>query len=100
MVSDGRSYRCARAASQPASGADAKDLLGTIGRPMTDQLPIPLRDQVRAAIARAWDRGVGSGALPHDPEAGAGAIAVDRPSNPEHGDFATNLALRLAKPLR
>jgi arginyl-tRNA synthetase len=57
---------------------------------------IPLRDQVRAAIARAWDRGVGSGALPRDPEAGAGAIVVDRPGNPEHGDFATNLALRLA----
>src|SRR5947208_7533444 len=61
---------------------------------------IPLRDQVRAAIARAWDRGVGSGALPRDAEAGAGAIAVDRPGNPEHGDFATNLALRLARPLK
>jgi arginyl-tRNA synthetase len=60
---------------------------------------IPLRDQVRAAIARAWDRGVGAGALPRDPDAGVGAIAVDRPANPEHGDFATNLALRLAKPL-
>ena len=60
---------------------------------------IPLRDQVRAAIARAWDRGVGSGALPRDPEAGAGVIGVDRPGKPEHGDFATNLALRLAKPL-
>jgi len=67
---------------------------------MTDQPPIPLRDQVRAAIARAWDKGVGSGALPRDPEAGSGAIAVDRPANPDHGDFATNLALRLAKPLK
>jgi len=74
---------------------------------MTDPEPapppapsIPLRDQVRAAIARAWDRGVGSGALPRDEESGSGAIAVDRPTNPEHGDFATNLALRLAKPLR
>jgi arginyl-tRNA synthetase len=62
--------------------------------------PIPVRDQVRAAIARAWDRGVGSGALPVDPDAGAGGIAVDRPGNPDHGDFATNLALRLAKPLK
>jgi arginyl-tRNA synthetase len=60
---------------------------------------IPLRDQVRAAIARAWDRGVGSGALPRDAEAGTGVIAVDRPGKPEHGDFATNLALRLARPL-
>jgi arginyl-tRNA synthetase len=61
---------------------------------------IPLRDQVRAAIARAWDRGVGSGALPRDAEAGTGVIAVDRPGKPEHGDFATNLALRLARPLK
>ncbi len=63
-------------------------------------LPIPLRDQVRAAIARAWDKGAGSGALPADPERGAGEIEVSRPSNPDHGDFATNLALRLAKPLQ
>ncbi|HLX34711.1 MAG TPA: arginine--tRNA ligase [Candidatus Limnocylindrales bacterium] len=62
--------------------------------------PAPLRDQVRAAIARAWDRGVGSGALPRDEGAGGGEIAVDRPSNREHGDFATNLALRLARPLK
>jgi arginyl-tRNA synthetase len=72
-------------------------------QPRTTSAPaprIPLRDEVRAAIARAWDRGVGSGALPRDEESGSGAIVVDRPANPEHGDFATNLALRLAKPLR
>ena len=66
----------------------------------TSPVPVPLRDQVRAAIARAWDKGAGSGALPADPERGSGEIVVDRPSNPDHGDFATNLALRLAKPLQ
>jgi len=97
-----------RAADSPPSGGapgheallappGGSDPLGTIGPPMTDL--IPLRDQVRAAIARAWDRGVGAGALPRDEAAGAGAIEVDRPGNPDHGDFATNLALRLAKPL-
>jgi arginyl-tRNA synthetase len=66
----------------------------------TSPVPVPLRDQVRAAIARAWDKGAGSGALPADPERGSGEIVVDRPGNPDHGDFATNLALRLAKPLQ
>jgi arginyl-tRNA synthetase len=58
-----------------------------------------LRDQVRAAIARAWDRAVASGALPAVPRDGSGPIDVARPTNPDHGDFSTNLALRLAKPL-
>jgi arginyl-tRNA synthetase len=58
-----------------------------------------LRDQVRAAVARAWDQAVASGALPGEPEDGSGAIDVARPANPDHGDFSTNLALRLAKPL-
>jgi arginyl-tRNA synthetase len=60
----------------------------------------PLRDQVRAAVARAWDRAVASGALPPEPRDGSGDIVVERPANPDHGDFATNLALRLARPLR
>ncbi len=58
-----------------------------------------LRDQVRAAVARAWDRAVASGALPAEPGDGSGPIDIARPSNAEHGDFSTNLALRLAKPL-
>jgi arginyl-tRNA synthetase len=58
-----------------------------------------LRDQVRAAIARAWDRAVASGALPDEPRDGSGPIDVARPANADHGDFSTNLALRLAKPL-
>jgi len=60
---------------------------------------ISLRDQVRAAIARAWDRAVASGELPAEPPDGSGQIDITRPTNPEHGDFSTNLALRLARPL-
>ncbi len=40
-----------------------------------------------------------SGALPAEPGDGSGGIDIARPSNPDHGDFSTNLALRLAKPL-
>jgi len=70
--------------------------------PMTDR-PMagpPLRDQMRAAIARAWDRAVAAGTLPAEPRDGSGGIDVDRPGNPAHGDFSTNLALRLARPLK
>jgi arginyl-tRNA synthetase len=74
------------------------------GATVTDRPPstsgAPLRDLVRAAIARAWDRAVAGGALPAEPSDGSGAIDVERPANPDHGDFATNLALRLARPLR
>jgi arginyl-tRNA synthetase len=68
-----------------------------------DEAPSPtaasLRDQVRAAVARAWDRAVASGTLPAEQGGGSSLIDVARPANPDHGDFSTNLALRLAKPL-
>jgi arginyl-tRNA synthetase len=67
--------------------------------PTTPPAPPPLRDQVRAAVARAWDRAVAAGVLPAEPRDGSGEIEVSRPTNPDHGDFATNLALRLARPL-
>src|SRR5512135_3342246 len=60
-----------------------------------------LRDEVRDAVGRAWRAASVSGAL-QDADAGGAtaAVEVDRPANPEHGDFATNIALRLARPLR
>ena len=62
--------------------------------------PIPtLRGAVRAAVARAWARAIASGALPALDEGPAGPeIRIERPANPEHGDAATNLAMRLARP--
>jgi arginyl-tRNA synthetase len=61
----------------------------------------PLRTQVRRAIERAWERAVASGALPAVPDgADPPAVEVERPAQPEHGDVASNLALKLARPLR
>ena len=42
--------------------------------------------------------GLVGGILPDAPE--PSAIAVERTRDPKHGDFATNIALRLAKPAR
>ena len=50
-------------------------------------------DKVRAAVEEA--RGAGVLSLDTLPD-----IAVERPSNPEHGDFASSLPLRLARATR
>ncbi|WP_098960779.1 arginine--tRNA ligase [Pseudonocardia sp. N23] len=53
--------------------------------------PDVLADLVRAtARAVLTDRGLDVAALPDD-------VGVERPRNPEHGDYATNVALRTAK---
>jgi arginyl-tRNA synthetase len=52
--------------------------------------PEQLRDVVRSAVAAAVARGALAVAVPDD-------VVVDRPKNPDHGDYATNVALRLAK---
>ena len=63
-------------------------------------IPPPLRTQVRHAIDRAWTRAIDDGTLtPLDDDARP-PIEVERPANPEHGDFATNLAMKLARPYR
>jgi arginyl-tRNA synthetase len=53
--------------------------------------PEQLQTLVRTAVAAVVDRGE----LPVDVPA---EVVVERPKNPEHGDYATNVALRLAKP--
>jgi len=61
----------------------------------------PLRTLVRDAITRAWARAVVSGALPETTaDAPIPPIELQRPADPEHGDFASNLALKLARPYR
>jgi arginyl-tRNA synthetase len=62
--------------------------------------PAAIRTQVREAIARAWARAIGSGALPPLPHGVEVAVEVERPANPEHGDFATNLGMKLARHYR
>jgi arginyl-tRNA synthetase len=59
-----------------------------------------IRAAARAAIRRAWATAAGSGALPAGPDSIEVVIDVERPANPAHGDLATNLAMRLARPLR
>ena len=63
--------------------------------------PVTIREQVRAAVGRAWDRAVAAGALPTWPEeATKPTVEVERPADPVHGDFASNLAMKLARPYR
>jgi arginyl-tRNA synthetase len=52
--------------------------------------PEQLRTVVQAAVSVAVARGVLAVEVPGD-------VVIDRPRNPEHGDYATNVALRLAK---
>jgi arginyl-tRNA synthetase len=59
------------------------------------------REQVRATIAAAWERAVATGALPAFPaDLERPGIDVEHPANAEHGDLATNLAMKLARPYR
>ncbi|HEX7223731.1 MAG TPA: arginine--tRNA ligase, partial [Candidatus Limnocylindrales bacterium] len=63
--------------------------------------PAPaIRSLVRDAVDAAWQRAVASGALPPIDSGERPAVEVERPANPEHGDFATNLAMKLARPYR
>jgi len=70
---------------------------------MIPDVATSLRSQVRAAIEAAWLRAradlapadAGTPADAHD-----APITIERPSDPGFGDFASNIALRLAKPYR
>ena len=64
--------------------------------------PVPsLRDQARHATERALARAIASGNLPALPVGSeAPSIEVERPAQPEHGDLATSVALKLARPYR
>ena len=66
-----------------------------------DAQPLPIRSRVRTAIEEAWQRAVASGALPAGADgATLPAVEISRPANDEHGDLASNLALKLARPYR
>jgi arginyl-tRNA synthetase len=53
--------------------------------------PAELSAAVLAAVNQCLAAGDFSGSAPDE-------VTVERPKNPEHGDYATNVALRLAKP--
>ena len=63
--------------------------------------PVAIRALVRDAVAEAWRAAVAAGTLPALADGSvAPAVEVERPSNPAFGDLATNLAMKLARPLR
>ena len=62
---------------------------------------LPIRTQVRDAVERAWQQAVDAGTLPRLPDdAERPTIDVERPAHPDHGDLASNLAMKLARPYR
>src|SRR6476659_5237746 len=63
--------------------------------------PATVRSRVRVALDRAWAAAEAAGTLPaHPGDVPRPSVEVERPAKPEHGDLATNLAMKLARPLR
>jgi arginyl-tRNA synthetase len=61
----------------------------------------PIRSAVRAVIEAAWSDAEASGDLPPVPDGQERPdLEIVRPGRPEHGDYATSVALKLARPLR
>jgi arginyl-tRNA synthetase len=60
----------------------------------------PIRSRIAAVVASALEYAISSGALPDVDASERPEVEVERPANPDHGDLATNLALRLARPMR
>ncbi|MBI2983779.1 MAG: arginine--tRNA ligase [Chloroflexi bacterium] len=56
------------------------------------------RDTIASAFQAAIDRAAADLAWPDDVK--AVPVAIERPADPANGDFATSVALRLAKPLK
>ncbi len=56
-----------------------------------------VKDTVAATVAAALEQANRDGVISVDT---AADIEIERPNNPEHGDFATNLPLRLARAVR
>ena len=68
--------------------------------PLPTRVP-PLRTQVRRAVEGAWARAIALGTLPPLPDnTSPPDVEVSRPQNPDHGDLATSVALKLARPYR
>ena len=64
---------------------------------MTHDATASLRSQVREAIESAW--GLARADLV-PAAAGEAQVTIERPADPSFGDFASNIALKLAKPYR
>jgi arginyl-tRNA synthetase len=77
---------CGRSAAP--SGAGKARSRGHYDCPVT---PAELSRLVRDCVAAAIEAGDFAGSAPAE-------VVIERPKNPEHGDYATNVAMRLAKP--
>jgi arginyl-tRNA synthetase len=61
----------------------------------------PIRSRVAALVQGAWASAVAQSQLPPVPDASSTpSVELQRPNHPEHGDIATSLAMKLARPLR
>ena len=68
---------------------------------MSDGAPVPsVRSRVRHTVADAWEHATASGSLPTVDTEARPDIEIERPADPSHGDLATNLAMKLARPMR
>ena len=65
---------------------------------MTPTAATSLRSQVRDAIEAAWQRAQAD--LPAPAESQETSIVIERPADTAHGDFASNVALRVARHYR
>lgn len=59
-----------------------------------------VRSRVSALVEAAWAHATTSGTLPPLEPGQRPAVEVERPASPDHGDLATNLAMKLARPMR
>jgi arginyl-tRNA synthetase len=73
---------------------------GDVTQPVEPAAFAPLRSRARAALEAAWEQATASGAIPPVAAIDWPAIEIERPANPEHGDLASNLAMKLARPCR
>jgi arginyl-tRNA synthetase len=55
-----------------------------------------LRSDLVRAIAAARDRAAAAGALTLPPDASLPDVGLEQPANPDHGDWASNIAMQLA----
>lgn len=59
-----------------------------------------IRARVHDLIEDAWTEATRSGALPALEAGDRPEFEIERPGNPDHGDLAANLAMKLARPMR
>ncbi len=93
--------------TDPADPTDPPDFTAPdLSRAAAD---LPLRTQARLAVERAWERAIETGTLPPLASADEGSrpdadsrpdVQIERPADPLRGDFASNLAMKLARPCR